>query len=94
MERISTWRLREKDVINLCDGRNLGCPEDFEINVSDGRITAIVVSRPSGFLGLSHEKDIIIPWSRVECIGNDAILVKLMPGECNYSPERDKRCKC
>ena len=94
MERISTWKLRDKDVINLCDGKNLGCPEDFEINICDGRITALIVSRPSGFLGLSHDKDIIIPWNKIECIGNDAILVRIMAGECNYYPDRDKKRKC
>lgn len=81
MERFSTCDLRQKDVINLCDGVRLGTPVDFEFNVSDGRITALVVSRPSGFLGLSHANDLTIPWAKIECIGEDAILVRLTPLE-------------
>ena len=90
MERMNTFDLREKEVINLCDGAKLGYPCDFEFNTSDGRITAIVIPRPSGFLGLSHANDLIIPWNKIERIGEDAILVRLMPQE-NYLPEKTKR---
>ena len=92
MERFSTCELREKEVINLCDGARLGTPCDFEFDVCDGKITALIVPRPSGFLGLSHNKDLVIPWNRIECIGEDAILVKLTPQEC-ARPENDKKKK-
>ena len=62
MERLSTCDLREKEVINLCDGVRLGCPSDFEFNTCDGRITAIVISRSGGFFGLGRCNDLIIPW--------------------------------
>jgi len=75
--RLNTCDLREKEVINLCDGSRLGCPSDFEFDACDGRILSLVVLRPSGFLGLSHDKDLVIPWCRIECIGEDAILVRL-----------------
>ena len=81
-ERFSTCELRQKEVINLCDGTKLGTPCDFEFDLCDGKITAIIVPRPSGFLGLCHDNDLIIPWCKIECIGEDAILVKLTPIEC------------
>ncbi len=90
MERLSTCELREKEVINLCDGARLGCPGDFELNISDGKITAIIVPRPCGFLGLSHANDIFIPWNRIECIGEDAILVRLSVAEYCI-PDKDKK---
>ena len=43
MERFSTCELREKEVINLCDGARLGTPCDFEFDVCDGKITALIV---------------------------------------------------
>ena len=94
MERLNTCELRDKEVVNLCDGTRLGCPSDFEFCVSDGRITSLIVPRPSGFLGLSHANDLTIPWCKVECIGEDAILVRLMPQEliC-IDDERKKRKK-
>ena len=81
MERFNTCDLREKEVINLCDGTRLGCPCDFEFNRCDGKIVALVVPRGGGFLGLGHGNDLIIPWHKIECIGEDAILVRLSPGE-------------
>ena len=90
MERFSTCDLREKEVINLCDGTRLGRPTDFEFDACDGRITAIVICVPSGFLGLGQTKDIIIPWNKIECIGADAILVRLAHGEF-FTPDKKKR---
>lgn len=77
MERLSTCELREKEVINLCDGARLGCPCDFELNACKGEITAIIIPRPSGFLGLSRANDLVIPWEKIERIGTDAILVRM-----------------
>ena len=82
MERVSTCDLRNKEIINLCDGSRLGCPTDFEFCVSDGKITAIIIEGPGGFLGFGKNDNIIIPWSQIECVGEDAILVKLSPSEC------------
>ncbi len=81
MERFSTCELREKEVINLCDGTRLGCPSDFEFNVFDGLITALIVPRSGGFLGLSRGNDLVIPWKNIECIGTDAILVRMSPSD-------------
>ncbi|MBE6531094.1 MAG: YlmC/YmxH family sporulation protein [Ruminococcaceae bacterium] len=91
MERFSTCELREKEVVNICDGARLGCPSDFEFNVCDGRITALIVPRGCGFLGFGRD-DIIIPWCKIECIGSDTILVKLSPEEYRQR-EIDKKKK-
>ena len=90
MERFSTCDLREKEVINLCDGTRLGCPTDFEFEAREGRITALIICVPGGFLGLGQSKDITIPWNKIECIGSDAILVRLTPAEC-FIPEKKKK---
>ena len=91
MERLSTCDLREKEVINLCDGARLGCPSDFEFEACDGKITALVLARPSGFLGLGHSHELRIPWDRIECLGEDAILVRLSVSECCPPPKKKKR---
>ena len=46
MEKLSTCDLREKDVVNVCDGRNLGCVTDFIIDTCEGKITALIVPTP------------------------------------------------
>ena len=93
MERFNTCDLRNKEVINLCDGTRLGCPSDFIIDSCNGKITALVIECPSGFLGLGHSNDLIIPWEKIECIGEDAILVRLTPSECICDDGRRKKRK-
>ena len=93
MQRFSTCELREKEVVNLCDGTKLGCPSDFEFDLCDGKITALVVPRSSGFLGFHHLNDLVIPWHKIECIGEDAILVRLLPADCMCAAEDKKRKK-
>ena len=92
MEKFSTCQLREKEVINICDGSRLGCPADFEFNVYQGVITALIVPRPSGFLGLSRANDLIIPWENIECIGEDTILVKLESLNIRNPDKKKRKC--
>ena len=92
MERFNTCDLREKEVINVCDGSKLGCPVDFEFNACDGKITALIVPRMSGFLGMGKSHDIVIPWNKIECIGEDTILVRLDPHDI-CAPDQDRKKK-
>ena len=93
-KRSTTCELREKDVINLCDGARLGHACDFEFDTCDGRICALIVCRETGFMGFVGEECFIIPWERIECIGEDAVLVKMQPDElcaCEKERKKDKR---
>lgn len=83
MKRYSTTDLRKLEVVNLCDGARLGYAEDFEFEAEGDctRVLALVIAGRSGFLGFGREDDLVIPWSRVECIGEDTILVRLTPPE-------------
>ena len=91
MQKISTDDLRQKEIINLCDGARLGYACDFEFDISDGHICALVVPKNAGFLGLGRECDIVIPWCRIECIGEDTILVKLPKEEYQLCESKDKK---
>lgn len=91
MERLSTCQLREKEVVNVCDGAVLGCPSDFEFDIRDGRITAIVLPSQSSFFGFCRGDDVIIPWCKIECIGEDTILVRLSADECHRLKEDKKK---
>ena len=83
MKRYSTAELRRLEVVNLCDGARLGYAEDFEFEAEGDctRVTALVISGKCGFLGFGSEDDLVIPWCRVECIGEDTVLVRLTPQE-------------
>ena len=96
MKRCSTKDLRKLEIINLCDGARLGCASDFEFDCEDAKILALVISGNDGIFGVGREDDIIIPWHKVECFGEDTILVKVNPQElskCCGDRERKKNRK-
>lgn len=88
---MTTYELRDKEVVNICDGARLGCPSDFEFNAADGRISALIVPKSVGVFSFFHGEEIIIPWSKIECIGSDAILVRLTNGEMVDKNREKKR---
>jgi len=88
---IKISEFQAKDVVNVLDGKNLGQITDLELNVSLGRIDAIVVpGKVNGkFLGLFGNGDeIVIPWRNIVKIGKDVILVRL--DEKIISPMNDE----
>lgn len=44
--------MRYKEVINICDGCRLGYVGDLELQLPEGRITALIVPGPCRFFGL------------------------------------------
>ena len=85
MQRCNSEDFREKEVVNVCDGKKLGCVSEVEFNVCDGKLTAIVVPVEGGFLGLGTKERIVIPWDKIVRIGEDVILVNaegLHPLQC------------
>jgi YlmC/YmxH family sporulation protein len=94
MKICSTSDLREKEVINLCDGERLGYVTEFELDVCEARITALVIPSEIGLFGCPRGDDLVIPWEKIECIGEDTILVKVTPAElCKCTPDKKKRNK-
>ena len=68
--------LKRQEVINVCDGRRLGCVCDIIIEMNSCRLEAIVV--PGSFSPLhlfSSSKNLIIPWCKIRKLGDDVILV-------------------
>ena len=54
-------QLRQKEVINVCEGRSLGCVCDLIFDECKGHIHAIVVPGNSGFCGLFGRQNFVIP---------------------------------
>lgn len=70
--------LREKEVINACDCKKLGCVVDVVLNVCSGYMEAIIIPGPGricGFLG--SDSEYIIPFECIKKIGEDIILVEI-----------------
>jgi len=74
MLKISEFQL--KDVVNVADGKKLGNVGDIDIDLTTGKIQAVIIggSRVLGFFGKDDE--IVIPWKNIVKIGADVILVR------------------
>lgn len=70
--------LRQKEVINIADGKRLGYVYDIEMDLRDGRVDSIIIPGDSRFLGLfGRGTDYVIPWENIKKIGMDIILVEM-----------------
>ena len=86
--------MQRMEVINVRDGKRLGCVCDVEINCDTGQLESIIVPGPSRFFGLlGREADYIIPWREIQKMGRDIILVCFDPPEVCESGKKEKKKK-
>jgi YlmC/YmxH family sporulation protein len=70
--------LRNRDVINVVDGKRLGVIYDLDLDLENGRICSIIVPGTTRWLSfLGGGRDFVIPWENIVKIGVDTILVEL-----------------
>ena len=70
--------LRDKEVINICDGRRYGHLIDLELNEQACAVALIVPCQTGWKSVLKRVREgFVIPWNRVRRIGDDVILVEL-----------------
>lgn len=78
--------LRQKEIINICSCKSLGCPIDVEFDPSSGFITALIVAPPCHFCSFfQREEEHVIPWNCITQIGEDIILVQIKENCCKKS---------
>ena len=71
-ERFSS--LQEKEVINICDGKRLGCVCDLELDIVTGKICTLVIPEDGGkwnFFG--KELAFFVPLRCIRRIGDDIL---------------------
>lgn len=69
---------RQKEVINVKDGKMLGFVIDVDAELTNGAIKSIVVAQVGKLIkSLGGKNNITIPWSNVKLIGEDVILVEI-----------------
>ena len=85
--------LQCKEVINVCTGERMGYVNDVELDLSTGRLLAIVVPGPWSFSSLfSHGEEFVVPWSQIEKIGGEIILVRFeSPPQYRKKPKEQRR---
>ncbi len=95
MKRVSFLELQEREMINLCTGEKLGFVCDLDMDVDIGQILSVTVLSQKEVPFFKKREEYIIPWRRIECIGEDTLLVKIPANElCNYQNAcGKKKCK-
>lgn len=72
--------LRHKEVVCVRDGCILGPVCDVEFDAETAKVLSIIVlGRPRLFGLMGRDDDCIIPWSEIEVIGEDTVLVNCSP---------------
>lgn len=70
--------LKQKEVINICDCRRIGCVGDVDIDIVSGKVVAIIIPGPARIAGIfGREMEYIIFWNQIRQIGPDIILVEI-----------------
>ena len=67
--------MRQKEVINISDGKRLGFVCDVGFDLEEGQIQSLIVPGESRMGLFGKSQDIIIPWDSIRKIGNDIVLV-------------------
>lgn len=69
---------KHKEVINIVDGKRLGYVQDVCADLESGAITSIIVPGENKITNMfTNKNDIMIPWEKIHCIGEDTILVDI-----------------
>ncbi|WP_048602575.1 YlmC/YmxH family sporulation protein [Rubeoparvulum massiliense] len=67
-----------KDVVNIIDGSRLGQIMDFEIDLQQGKIRAIILPKYAKRFGIfGSGEEVLIAWQNIVKVGKDVILVRL-----------------
>jgi len=75
---VRIYDFRQKEVINVSDGRRLGFIYDAIIDEDSGMVDAFVIPGSGKVLGIfGKDNEYIIPWDCVKKIGEDIVLVEL-----------------
>lgn len=75
--------LREKEVINLCNCKKLGCVQDLILDLCKGCIKAIIVPQIGKFHGFfGFDAEFVIPFECIKQVGPDIITVEICEEKC------------
>lgn len=78
MANMTFSELRDKQLVNICDGACFGRISDLEIDPCTGLILSVIVPGPPRLFGLMRgAEELVIPFCKIQKIGDDVILVDI-----------------
>ena len=81
MRQITTASLCKKEIINLCDGRRLGYATELAFDPKCATVLSLLLPQTKGLFAFGKTEYLCIPWSKIECFGDDTILVRMTSQE-------------
>ena len=86
--------LTNLEVINLCDGKKIGYVRDVEIDITTGKVAVLRIMVDDGkCLSFGKAEEILLPFCKVERLGEDVILCTLPPAApcfCNLKKKKGR----
>ena len=92
MRICSLCELKNKEVVNICDGCRLGFVSDVEIDLDCGRVVSIIVPPEGKLFSFTKCSPLRVLWCDIEKIGADIILVRRADTIAEHCS--DKKCGC
>jgi len=69
---------KHKEVININNAKKLGYVQDVTADLKTGVITSIIVPGSNKMFNIfGSNNEIVIPWDKIKCIGDEIILVEI-----------------
>lgn len=91
MRICSLSQLKNKEVVNICDGRRLGYVLDVELDLDCGRVISLIIPSEGKLLSFTRCDPVRVLWCDIERIGDDVILVRraeTVPASCGDKCDR------
>ncbi len=68
----------QKEVVNISDGKCLGCINDLIFDECQGRIKALTIRGPAKYFHcIGYDSEYVVDWEQIVRIGPDVILVEV-----------------
>lgn len=81
--------LRRKEVISAVDGARIGYVDDIIVDTKTACVVAFVIFGGFFLFGIFGKKeDYIIPWEKIELIGEDAIIISSKISKNEKKPKK------
>ena len=82
--------IKNKIVINIKNGVNLGYVHDVVINTDSAKVVSLIIYGRRKFLGIfGREDDVIISWENISVIGDDVVLVDSNSATISCKPAKN-----
>lgn len=75
---VRIYDFRQKEVININDGKRLGYVFDAVIDEETGKVNALIIPGKGKVMGIfGKDNECKIPWKKIKKIGDDIVLVEM-----------------